>query len=227
MKHLDPPSCVVIMSGYEEPMNEFLAGNPGLHRRIPYRYRFRPYAVPELVKILYIIAKSAGQQVPASIGTQLEELLKTVNPKTRANGNGGLMKNWLSAAMLHRDTGVNADDVKTDISMLDRLTLADFKATLGNLDVQQSTTVIKGVNQIHEKKIVKLTEYKDPKVRKAVDMTLREAFAHYDRNDDGFITPSEMLKVYSMMKANGIGKHLQSDIHQQVHLLIYVVWVVG
>lgn len=37
MKHLDPPSCVFIFAGYEQPMDDFLKLNEGLARRIPYR----------------------------------------------------------------------------------------------------------------------------------------------------------------------------------------------
>ena len=136
MKHLDPPSCVMIFAGYEEPMDRFLRMNQGLARRIPYRYRFVPYSMQEMIEILYImIEKVRKQTMDKSLGPQLAQLLTTVNRKAREVGNGGMMENWVNFALLHRDSRLDLKQVETQPELLDTLTLEDFKNTVAQLNV--------------------------------------------------------------------------------------------
>ena len=51
MKHLDPPTCVMIFAGYTKEMEDFLSVNPGLARRIPYRYTFNAYTHEQLMQV--------------------------------------------------------------------------------------------------------------------------------------------------------------------------------
>ena len=51
MKHLDPPTCVMIFAGYSKEMEDFLSVNPGLARRIPYRYNFQAYTMDQLLQV--------------------------------------------------------------------------------------------------------------------------------------------------------------------------------
>ena len=51
MKHLDPPACVMIFAGYSKEMEDFLSVNPGLARRIPYRYTFHAYSTDQLMQV--------------------------------------------------------------------------------------------------------------------------------------------------------------------------------
>lgn len=55
MKHLDPPSCVFIFAGYDEPMNDFLRVNEGLTRRIPYRMCVRPVLYCSLALVVWFV----------------------------------------------------------------------------------------------------------------------------------------------------------------------------
>lgn len=56
LKHMSPPAglrptCVVVLAGYEKPMNNFLQMNAGLPRRIQQRLVFKPYSLVELREI--------------------------------------------------------------------------------------------------------------------------------------------------------------------------------
>jgi len=48
----DPkPRCTVVLAGYEKEMEEFLEANPGLGRRIVYKFYFKDYTPQELTEI--------------------------------------------------------------------------------------------------------------------------------------------------------------------------------
>ena len=61
MKHMDPPSCVMIFAGYSKEMEDFLTVNSGLARRIPYRYTFHAYTQPQLMQIFLVMCKAKGE----------------------------------------------------------------------------------------------------------------------------------------------------------------------
>jgi hypothetical protein len=147
MKHLDPPSCVFVFAGYEEPMDGFLKMNPGMSRRIPYRYRFEPYSLEECMEILYVMAKGQKQELDVKLKPQVQELLAQVDTKVREKSNGGMMENWMNFARTHRDARLNLEEVRKDITLLDRLELKDFANTLGQLNVHDNKNFNTGANR--------------------------------------------------------------------------------
>ena len=62
MKHLDPPTCVMIFAGYSKEMEDFLSVNPGLARRIPYRYTFNAYSHDQLMQVTHTHTQSCSRQ---------------------------------------------------------------------------------------------------------------------------------------------------------------------
>ena len=67
MKHLDPPSCVMIFAGYSEQMEDFLSVNPGLARRIPYRYHFHAYTPAQLQQIFSVMCAGKGETLAPGV----------------------------------------------------------------------------------------------------------------------------------------------------------------
>ena len=75
MKHLDPPSCVMIFAGYEQQMEDFLSVNPGLARRIPYRYHFHAYDAQQLQEIFTVMAQAKGETLADGVLQEVQPAL--------------------------------------------------------------------------------------------------------------------------------------------------------
>jgi Ca2+-binding EF-hand superfamily protein/cell division protein FtsB len=101
----DPPSKAPIMvfAGYPAPMQQFMAQNDGLYRRIPYTFDFHNYSCSELAEILehavcrrgFVLERRLlenGRQELAGI------LEKYTLPESRALMNGGICERLFSLA---------------------------------------------------------------------------------------------------------------------------------
>ena len=134
MKHLDPPTCVFIFAGYEKEMGEFLGGNQGLARRIPFRYNFEAYSPHDLSKILLHMIAAKGESVDQGMGRKLEKLLKEKIPQQmRETQNAGLIGNWLAFAQMHRDSHLDLNKAQKSPHLACHLSLDNFKGSLERL----------------------------------------------------------------------------------------------
>jgi SpoVK/Ycf46/Vps4 family AAA+-type ATPase len=73
MKHMDPPSCVMIFAGYTSQMEDFLNVNPGLARRIPYRYHFHAYTPEQLQHIFIVMCQAKGETLTEHVKEQVNK----------------------------------------------------------------------------------------------------------------------------------------------------------
>ena len=67
---------VVIVAGYEKPMEEFLSANPGLKSRFNTYIHFENYSVPELVRILERFCEKEGYVLQRGFCERLTENLE-------------------------------------------------------------------------------------------------------------------------------------------------------
>ncbi|TCO48686.1 ATPase family protein associated with various cellular activities (AAA) [Kribbella antiqua] len=89
---------VVIVAGYPEPMEVFIAANPGLASRFRTTIAFDDYSDDELSDILTGLAEGADYElVPAAL-TKFREILAGT-PRDRSFGNGRFARNVLEAAI--------------------------------------------------------------------------------------------------------------------------------
>jgi Cdc6-like AAA superfamily ATPase len=89
---------VVIVAGYPEPMEVFIAANPGLASRFRTTIAFDDYSDDELSDILTGLAEGADYElVPAALAKFREILAGT--PRDRSFGNGRFARNVLEAAI--------------------------------------------------------------------------------------------------------------------------------
>ncbi|MDH6108925.1 SpoVK/Ycf46/Vps4 family AAA+-type ATPase/nitrous oxidase accessory protein NosD [Kitasatospora sp. MAP12-15] len=110
---------VVIVAGYEEEMQGFLASNPGLASRFSRQIAFEHYADDELVTIVRLQAESAGYvcapETLAALHTLFGEL-----PRDRTFGNGRTARQTLES-MITRQAGrlsrLEIDDL-SELSLL-------------------------------------------------------------------------------------------------------------
>jgi Cdc6-like AAA superfamily ATPase len=89
---------VVIVAGYPEPMEAFIAANPGLASRFRTTIEFENYTDAELTDILTGLSEAADYElVPESLDKFREILVAT--PRDSSFGNGRFARNVLEAAI--------------------------------------------------------------------------------------------------------------------------------
>ena len=89
---------VVIVAGYPEPMEDFIAANPGLASRFRTTIAFEDYSDEELTDILTGLAAAADYELTPNALDQFTVLLAST-PRNRSFGNGRFARNTLEAAI--------------------------------------------------------------------------------------------------------------------------------
>ncbi|TWD79341.1 ATPase family protein associated with various cellular activities (AAA) [Kribbella amoyensis] len=89
---------VVIVAGYPEPMEAFVAANPGLASRFRTTIGFDDYTDDELTDILTGLAGAADYELDAAALEQFRVILAST-PRNRSFGNGRFARNVLEAAI--------------------------------------------------------------------------------------------------------------------------------
>ena len=89
---------VVVVAGYEEDMDRFLASNTGLSSRFARRLRFLDYDDAQLVAIFGSMARAAGVTLADGVEARVAELL-TATPRSRGFGNARHMRNLFERAL--------------------------------------------------------------------------------------------------------------------------------
>lgn len=92
------PDTVVIFAGYPDEMESFLASNPGLRSRIPYRVDFNDYTADELLLISKKIAKDNGFAISNSATDKLLHVFEVART-TKGFGNGRYCRNLVEKAI--------------------------------------------------------------------------------------------------------------------------------
>ena len=130
MKHLDPPSCVMIFAGYTQSMEDFLSVNPGLARRIPYRYHFHAYTPAQLQQIFLVMCKAKGEMLGEEVEAEFPALLSLLHPEWLESQNAGLISNWVSFAQNERDDRVDLSEAESQPHLASTLELQDIRKAL-------------------------------------------------------------------------------------------------
>ena len=89
---------VVIVAGYDRPMDNFIKSNPGLTSRFPTTLRFPDYPDDELIAIFESMAEAAGYRLDPRTTEEVRRRLRTL-PRDHTFGNGRLMRNVLDRAV--------------------------------------------------------------------------------------------------------------------------------
>ena len=92
------PDTVVIFTGYEDLMEEFLDANPGLRSRIPFHIRFPAYSTEELLKISDKMAQDRGYFLTDAARLKLWDILSSARTDP-AFGNGRYCRNLIEEAI--------------------------------------------------------------------------------------------------------------------------------
>ncbi len=89
---------VVIVAGYPEPMETFIAANPGLASRFRTTIGFEDYTDAELTDILTGLAEGADYELTPEALEHFQVVLSST-PRNRSFGNGRFARNTLEAAI--------------------------------------------------------------------------------------------------------------------------------
>jgi SpoVK/Ycf46/Vps4 family AAA+-type ATPase len=89
---------VVIVAGYPEPMEDFIAANPGLASRFRTTIAFDDYSEEELTDILTGLAEAADYELTPNALDQFKVILASTR-RDRSFGNGRFARNMLEAAI--------------------------------------------------------------------------------------------------------------------------------
>ncbi len=111
-------NLVVILAGYEEPLQKLLQSNPGLTSRFKKQIQFPPYRTDELHRILLHHVSKFGYEVSNETAEQLREAL---NGKT-FSGNARDMKDAVSEAVQQHAAAYLQNESRS----INELMMADF-----------------------------------------------------------------------------------------------------
>lgn len=139
MKHLDPPSCVFIFAGYEAEMEQFLAVNPGLARRIPYRYSFKPYDHEQLQAIFNVMCETKGETLAPGCSQAFQSVLSSLPDTLLQDQNAGLVWNWLAFAQMERDDRIDLNEAVRNPSIASTIEVCDVQKAAEKVRQMQSS----------------------------------------------------------------------------------------
>ncbi|ONM46357.1 type VII secretion AAA-ATPase EccA [Nocardia donostiensis] len=142
----DRDKLVVIIAGYEDQIDRFLASNDGLASRFTKRIRFASYDADELVQIADHIAKGKDSILSEQAREVLRERCQDLSQQTKNGrrlidlaGNGRFVRNVVEAAEAERDyrfTRGNVDVASLSNEELMTVDAFDVSAALSGLAPQ-------------------------------------------------------------------------------------------
>ncbi|HYP23089.1 MAG TPA: AAA family ATPase [Actinomycetota bacterium] len=116
---------VVIVAGYEEDMDRFLASNPGLSSRFARRIGFPDYTDDELVKIFTSIAERTGVSLGPGVDERVRDLLRTT-PRGPGFGNGRHVRTMFERALGRQALRLTAGEGPIDVAAVKTLLPEDL-----------------------------------------------------------------------------------------------------
>lgn len=92
-------NTIVIFAGYTDKMDEFLARNPGLGSRVPFRINFQDYSPNELLEIVQFEVDKMGFSIDSQACKKVLDICRTAATSTDF-GNGRFARNLVENAVI-------------------------------------------------------------------------------------------------------------------------------
>ncbi|MCR5676081.1 MAG: AAA family ATPase [Lachnospiraceae bacterium] len=124
---------MIILAGYEEPMNRLLSLNQGLDRRFPNRFHFADYSQDELYAILLSKLKDNGRTLSSDAEEPARKLIEMRSARS-GFGNGGGIDNIIKDFFDAQATRLRADLIAGNLppEKLSEITLADVEKVIAD-----------------------------------------------------------------------------------------------
>jgi len=122
----DEGAVIMLFAGYEERMQGFFASNPGMDRRIHYRFYFIDYTAKQLAEMLMLKLKNAGYKTSVTVDQILTIIEDYTNPHQRSKLNGSLADLLLQEAESNLVKRIDIDDTVGEAIIT--LLFEDFQA---------------------------------------------------------------------------------------------------
>lgn len=127
---------IVIVAGYPAEMRTFIAANPGLESRFTRTIEFPAYEPDELIRILWLMAKQSGYELPEGLPEKLKPWIEA--QRRRENwGNAREMRTLLEHARDAQAMRIS----RTPNADLRRMEFEDFASRIGGDEPAASYTL--------------------------------------------------------------------------------------
>jgi SpoVK/Ycf46/Vps4 family AAA+-type ATPase len=125
----DRTELIIILAGYEQQMERFLASNPGLNSRFGLRVKFPTYSPAELMALAELSLERRGEILDADARPALWRMMEDVGRRRLADelGNGRFVRSLLEKAGRARDVRIMADGAEPSSAELVTLEAADLE----------------------------------------------------------------------------------------------------
>ena len=132
---------VVIVAGYEDRMDRFMAENPGLKSRFSYNMKFDTYTPDEVWRIFCGMARQEGRVVDPSVEVRFKEIVEVMwvtdprgNRILDVAGNGRFARNVFEQSQGLASRRIISADLSTlTDEQLTQLTAEDIIGAMGNI----------------------------------------------------------------------------------------------
>ncbi|GAE91506.1 ATPase [Gracilibacillus boraciitolerans JCM 21714] len=118
-KHND--NIVIILAGYKNEMDQFIASNPGLESRFKKYFDFKDYTKNELLEMAHFHAKEYQYKLSEAVESYLTDQFENI----AVTGNGRFIVNLMNEAIQYQALRMNMEE--TDLDQFQQLTKKDFE----------------------------------------------------------------------------------------------------
>ena len=207
-------NLIVILAGYENDMEEFLAFNPGLKSRFANIIHFHDYTPIQMYEIAVNIAKSKGYRIAKNVKHDLIDLFAKNQISGKNDlGNARFVRNIVENAILDASKKYLTDKSK-QIDLLERDNF-NFKAKT-KFDLEARLSEIVGLNEVKSllrsqyKLIVAQEKRKSAGVNTKIEQNLNMVFAGNPGTGKTSIARlvAEMLNSMGLLK---VGQLIETD----------------
>ena len=111
---------VVIVAGYKDEMDKFIAGNPGLKSRFKTFIEFEDYSPADLFRIIVYMGEGAGIRFSADAQIAASWLMESLETGHKGFGNGRTVRNIFEECLARQAERLSRKGSKVDVTVFEK-----------------------------------------------------------------------------------------------------------
>lgn len=134
-------TMMVILAGYEEPMDKFLKTNPGLKSRVPNIIHFQDYNLEEMIRIFELMVKKDGRYLTTEALSMVSGLLEQKRQAADFGNARGVRNVWQQVFQAQK-VRLNKEDAEGKALTYNdyaAITAEDMQAIQTQIDTEEKT----------------------------------------------------------------------------------------